>query len=153
MEGTTIIQVVIPHYIHEVAISKQRRAQYYYYGDLIPKKYQTDDGRYKIIPNKNGVLTDLTTMEKIVKNTKSVGKPRYWRIAGNDILSGIDYNLRSKVFKEVKRYFYEQFQDVPIIDNKYYPLGIGMDFYDTLGDYDLDNLVIIYRKCFLLLCV
>jgi len=147
MEETTICQVVIPHYIDRVAISKQRRAQYYEEGDSIPQKYQSDTERFKFIPSPGGILTDISTMEKIIKNSRSVGKPRYWRIAGNDILSGIDYNLRSKVFKEVKKYFYEKFRDVPVIEEQYYPLSLGIEFYDMLGDYDLDNLAIVYRKC------
>lgn len=145
MDGTTLVKVVIPHYINKVAISKQRRAQYYDAGDSLPQKYRNK--RYRIIPPGTGILTDMSTMEKVVKNSKSVGKPRYWAIAGNDILSGIDYNLRSKVFKEVKKYFYEQFRHIPEIDENMYPLSIGIEFYDMIGDYDLDNLVIIYRKC------
>lgn len=142
---TRICEVVIPNYIDKIAISKHRRAQYYKVGDPIPFKYKSPI--YKFVPAEDGVLTDMTTMDKVVKNSRSVGKPRYWSIAGNDVLSGIDYNLRSKVFKEVKKYFYEVFRDVPHVTEDQYPLEIGIDFYDLIGDYDLDNLVIIYRKC------
>jgi hypothetical protein len=145
MNGATLVKIVIPHYINKVAISKQRRAQYFKAGDSIPQKY--GDKRYKIIPPGTGVLTDTDTMEKVIKNSLSVGKPRYWIIAGNDVLSGIDYNLRSKVFKELKRYFYEFFREIKPIDKRFYPITIGIDFFDILGDYDLDNLIIVYRKC------
>ena len=145
MERIQICEVVIPNFIDKIAISKQRRATYYRVGDLIPQKYHID--RYKFIPKEDGILTDMSTMDKVIKNSLSAGKPRYWSIAGNDVLSGIDHNLRSKVFKELKKYFYEHFREVPHITENLYPLEIGITFFDMVGDYDLDNLVIVYRKC------
>lgn len=108
----------INDYIKQVEISKARRA-----------KYRT-----------------LKSGEKKISNPKTAGKPRYFKINGQDLWSGIDHNLRSKVAKEIKKYFYNNyFRDIKEIEE--FPIGIYLGFYGELGDFDIDNLVVWYRKC------
>lgn len=115
------IIIEVDDYIKEVTISKAVR----------PK--------YKV--NKDG--------EKVISNPRSANKPRMRKINGQDLWSGIDHHLRSKIAKEIKVYFYEIFKKkkLKFINKKHYPLSIGLTFYGPLGDYDLDNHVSWYRKC------
>lgn len=114
------IEINIDNYIREVVISKAVRA------------------KYKL--NKDG--------DKVVSNPRSAGKPRYKKINGQDLWSGINHNLRSKIAKELKIFFYEHFRNKKIkIKKKDYPLSIAIIFYGPLGEFDLDNHSSWYRKC------
>ena len=81
-----------------------------------------------------------------VKNERLLNKPRVKKINGQDLWVTIDPHLRSKIAKELKKYFYEIIRDLPIISE--FPIGITMDFYGKVGDFDIDNLSLWYRKCF-----
>ena len=136
-----LVVIEIPNYIREIQLSKSRRPKYYPETDSIPKRYQND--RYGFI---NGYLYELETSTKLVKNKAYIQKPRFKRIQGQDIWRGINFNLRSKISKEIKKYFYEQFRGIPYITE--YPLEIRIDYYDKMNEgEDLDNLAYWYRKC------
>lgn len=118
------------------------KEKYYVKGDHIPKKYLKDKFEF----DKTNVLVDLETGNKIVKSKK---KPRVIKIHGQLIWSGINHFTRSKIAKEMKTYFYEQFRDtIPeLLDPSTYPLGIRIDVYDNIEEgEDLDNMMFIYRK-------
>lgn len=139
-----IENITIPQYMEEVLLSKARRPKYYVKSDKLPKKL------LKLIEVGTLVWTNkvLTTVEgtKVVKNNRVAGKPRTHRISGQDLWSGIDHNLRSKVSKELKKYMYSFIKDIKPI--KEYPIGIAINFYNVPGNYDLDNLEYWYRKSF-----
>lgn len=137
-----MFEVTINDFIDKVKISNKRRPIFYKLTDDIPKKYQTDE--YMFV--NDGRLVNKKSGESIIKNTKSVGKERFWKISGQDLWSGIDPHLRSKVAKEMKKYFYEFFRGKePIKD---YPIGIEVTFYDN-HIYDIDNQGYIYVKTIL----
>lgn len=134
--------IEVKNYIREVELSKKRRATYYAENTKIPKRY-LDKEKYDFI---NGYLSDLSTKTKIIKNSRSVHKPRYKRIQGQDIWRGINFNIRSKIAKEMKKYFYEKFRGIPVINE--YPIEVKIDFYDNVDEgEDLDNMIYFYRKC------
>jgi len=136
-----LIAIEVENYIREVQLTKSRRAQYYSDQAAIPKKYQNEKFAFT-----KGFLRDTETNEKIIKNKASVKKPRHKKIQGQDIWRGINFNLRSKIGKEIKKYFYEHFRGLPYITD--YPLEVKIDFYDKLDEgEDLDNMVYWYRKC------
>jgi hypothetical protein len=141
--------ISIPNYIEHVELSKSRRAIFYKKGDNIPKKYSKEN----FIFNDKGVLINLSSNEKVLKNTKSAGKPRYRKISGQDIWSGINHNLRSKIAKELKNYFKEFIikSGITTIDESKYPLGVAIFFHKPIGqgNWDIDNHSLIYRKCIL----
>lgn len=134
-----MVEVVIKDFIDKVRISEKRRPVYYKFSDKIPLKYQTEDYVFTAL----GMLIDKNTGQRVIKNNKSVGKERFWKISGQDLWSGINPHLRSKIAKEMKKYFYEFFRDIPPIEN--YPIGISIEFYDD-HMYDLDNQGYIYVK-------
>ncbi len=139
-------QVEIDDYIEYVTLSKKRRPKYHRKGSNIPKKY-LDTTKYNF--DTKGTLVDVKTGEKVIANPKVANKPRLKKISGQDIWVGIDHHLRSKIAKEVKSYFKIAFKNIKPLQAKDYPIGVSIDFYKPIGegDYDLDNLVLIYRKC------
>ncbi len=113
----------------------------------MPKKVQhkLEMGDYCLA--KDGTVLDTKTGLKVLKNSRTAGKERYMKIAGQDLWVGIDHNLRSKLAREMKVYFYEYLRNIkPILDIKAYPLGIGLEIMDVFDDGDIDNMEHIYRK-------
>lgn len=134
--------ITIHQYIDSILLSKARRSIYHKYPN-IPLKYQNP--RYIF---KEGFLIDTQTNTKVIKNSRSAGKPRYMKICGQDLWTGINHNLRSKLAREIKVFFYQYFRNLtPITDLKHYPLGIGLEFYDVDDGGDIDNMEHLYRKC------
>ena len=109
----------------------------------IPKKYQTSDYSF----DKNDILINKLTKEPVIKNSRSAGTERSIKISGQDFWSGVNCHIRSKISKELKKFFYEILRDIPKIDDCDYPIGIELDIYDVIeGNQDIDNLTYIYRK-------
>ncbi len=145
-----ISRIEIPNYLEHIQLSKSRRPIYYKKGDKIPKKY-LDKTKYNF--NSKNILTNVIDDEKILKNSRSVGKPRLKKISGQDIWSGINHNLRSKIAKELKYYLRKQFKDLNLkgVKKNDYPIGIGLEFHKPIGEanWDIDNHSLIFRKCIL----
>jgi hypothetical protein len=112
-----IAQFKVPDYMDTVTLAKARRTLYK--------------------QDKHG--------EKVISNPRTAGKPRTKKINGQSLWVGMNHHLRTKIAKELKKYFYEIFRGMEYI--KEYPIGIELVFYGPLGEYDLDNLCILYRKC------
>lgn len=137
--------VVIDEFIDKVLISKKRRNQYYRVEEItkLPKKYQTPEYGYSA----DGYIVHLETKKRIVKNPIAAGKPRYWTISGQDLWSGMDPHLRSKVGHAMKVYFYEKIKHfTPITNLNEYPIGVRIIIWDIDNGGDLDNMIYIYRK-------
>lgn len=136
-----IIETIqIPGYMNTVLISKKRRAKYYKPGDHIPNKYCNNN--YKFIDD---ALVNLKTNERVVKNPISAGTPQEKRITGQDIWVGMNPFVRNKISHDLKTYLYGKVRHVKYIEK--YPIGISIEFHHVIGDYDLDNLAVFYRKC------
>ena len=122
------ITIEIPEFLTHVVLSKKRRA------------------KYKI----------LVGGKKVISNSRSVGKEKKWKINGQALYSGMNYHLRSKVIKEMKKYLYEYIRPIKKID--FYPLSIELIIHDVEGIYnkdkelvsswDLGNKEFIWMKCF-----
>jgi hypothetical protein len=93
----------IPDYITHIKLSEQRRAKYYTISEeeKIPKKYKKDGVHYK-----NGKAVCTETGINIIKNVKTAGTPKLWKINAQDLYSGnLHPQSRSKVMKEFHKYF------------------------------------------------
>lgn len=111
-----IARYEIADYMDEIVLAKARRT-----------KYKEDkDGNLKIA------------------NPRTAGKPRTKKINGQSLWVGMNHHLRTKISKELKKYFYEKFRGTKYIED--YPIGIELIFYGSLGEYDLDNMSLLYRK-------
>lgn len=116
-KGHEIFKLEIKNYLEDIVISKARRTLYK--------------------ENKDG--------EKVISNPRTAGKPRTRKISGQVLWVGMNHHLRSKIARELKKYFYEFFRGKNFKIE--YPIGISIDFYGKEGDFDLDNLCLLYRKC------
>jgi hypothetical protein len=93
-------------------------------------------------------LIDITTHIPVVKNIRTAGKERTIKISGQDIWVGMNHHLRSKISKELKKFFYDAIKECQVLDDKDYPIGISIDIYDVIqSSADIDNFEHIYRKC------
>lgn len=146
-------KVIIPDYVTHITLSQKRRAKYYTVEnqDEIPKKYLKQG-----ICFVDNIATLCDTKEKIVKNSKSAGKPRYWKINGQDLWSGnLHPHVRSKVNKELHEYF-GKIIDEQIVSNGFNFIEVSEDkrlfFVYTFkinikGSQDIDNMNV-YVKTF-----
>jgi len=146
-EKDIIYQVSIGDYIEYVTLSNKRRPVYYKKKDKIPKKYQNDKYHF----NKLDELINTETKERVLKNIRSVGKPRYKKISGQDIWVGLNHNLRNNIANKIKKFFYKNLKDLKPIPIKLFPIGVDIKFIKPQGtnNWDLDNLALIYRKVLL----
>lgn len=137
-----ILEIEIPHFITKVMLSKQRRATYYKKKDKnIPKKHLGKKF------NKQGFMID-TFGNRIIKNSRSVGTPRYKKINGQEFYKGADsHHIRAKVVNELKKFYSETLKNVKPITQ--FPIQIEWEHHELIGvgNWDLDNLWI-YNKCF-----
>lgn len=124
-------------FIPKLQLSKSRRAVYYTQEDFLkgklPKKFILQQkgiitspclkSPYKFITNN---LYNEETKEFVIKNTKSVGRPRYWVINGQSIYSGnIPPQQRSVLMAKLHEYFKELIGDCPkinLIDKERYQI-------------------------------
>ena len=139
----------IPDYIKSIQLSKERRTKYYTIKEKIPKKYNN----YKF---KNVYLVDENG-NKIVKNVKTAGTPKFWKINSQAIWSGNLHQFsRAKVSKELHSYFAEHITNSLIKNQKLTKIDVKenerlMFFFTFYGNEeinksDLDNKAYIYVK-------
>lgn len=135
------VQVIIPQWQSKILISNEIRAKYWEFKDFskLPKKHLEN-----INPNyffkKIGKKTFVIDKEgnKLLKNTKSVGKPKYWVLNGQDLYNAVlDWRRRSKMAEYYHNYFSNYIKDqlTPINFDELYSLGfigvsISCDIYE-----------------------
>ena len=90
-----IHEIEIPAYPSKIMLSKKRNPKYHEYSkrSALPKKYKTVQyewrGRY---------LYDTETDERVIKNSRSVGTPRYWSVNFQAIWNQqIKYQARANI--------------------------------------------------------
>lgn len=151
-------KVIIPDYLTHIQLSQARRAKYYTKDDLfieaIPKKYMKDGIEF----DKKGRAINAKTKEVLVKNSRSAGTPRFWKINGQDLWSGnLHHSTRSKLNEQLHKHFakfiIEQIQVeqrtsfIPLKENE--RLFVSFLFKGKVEQsQDIDNLAIIYVKTF-----
>ncbi len=137
----------ITNYPKEIKLSDKRKAVYYKITDKIPKKY-LDKKRYDFV---NNILTNKDTGEKVIKNSKTSGKPRFITINAQKIYVGVHHSVRSKIVNKIHEMFNEAFKrDFPsTIDTSNGKIYIHLKFYDIISNNlpDLDNLANLFVKC------
>lgn len=147
IKNNIIARIEIPNYTEHIQLSKSRRAVYYKKGDKIPKKYLKNP-IYKF--NSLNILINSKTNEKVIKNSRTVGKERLKKISGQELWSGMYPVIRSNIARHLKEYFREHFKKnnlQPLTEDQY-PIGVKIDFHKSIGEgnWDLDNHAIFYRK-------
>ena len=135
--------IEIPTFLDRIVLSKKRRKKYYYQGETIPRKYLE---KTQYLFDDKGILIHKFTGEPVIKNIRTAGTEKTVKISGQDFWTGINCHLRSKISKELKKFFYESMRNMPVLQKEDYPIGISLDIYDTISHADLDNLTYVYRK-------
>lgn len=119
---------------------------------LIPKEIST------------GKIVLCTIEEKkiipIIRNPKTVGKPRDYLIRGQDIYNNfLDPFSRGKIMEAIKNCYYKYVKGIPVITD--YPIKIEVELYESIKNpydngningigqhWDIDNYVFPYMKAF-----
>jgi len=148
--------VVIPQYLTHIQLSKARRPTYYSKKDQIiggiPKKYMKDGIEF----NSKGRAINALSKEVIIKNSRSAGTPKLWKINGQDLWSGnLHHSTRSKMNEQLHEHFAEHIIKQVQKDQKTKTIDLKIDerihihylFKDKIGQ-DIDNLASIYIKTF-----
>jgi hypothetical protein len=136
---------IIPNYPTEVRVSDKRREKYWKITDsTIPKKCEGNQ------VDNAGFLLDKQG-NKVLRNTKTAGKPRMISINAQKIYVGIHHSVRSKIVTELHSLFLSAFSKqlppkIELGDNK---ILICLHFYDVYTPKlpDLDNLANLFVKC------
>ena len=138
---------VIPDYPVSIKVSEKKRPVYWKRGQLLPKKYPQP----QFIFNPEGILIDASNGEKMIKNIKTVGKPRLLSINAQKIYIGIHHSVRSKIVSELHDVFNKAFkaQFPPIINLGVNKILVTLHFFDVYSVKlpDLDNLANLFVKC------
>ena len=126
--------VVFPEFPTKVQTTKGRRKQYYKQGEMLPAKYR--NSRYIYRDDK---IWDTITQEHIVKNAKSVDKPRFQPLSYNKVGT----RQKMTVLKLLKEYMIkyipkEPFKTPVMIDCHVYDMPLPLT-------KDLDNMHIYYK--------
>lgn len=144
--------ITIPDFISYVKLSESRRAKYYYKGDKIPKKY-SDKTKFDFKKDKYniGILCDLKTGDKIIKNSRVAGTPKLLKIRGQDFYSGFSHHsIRIKVVEAIKESYKDHIKHMTAFKDSDYPLYVEFLYYDLRKQaQDLDNKRFAYEKCML----
>jgi hypothetical protein len=170
-----IAEVSIPNYPREIMTAKARRPTYYKKGTKLSKTIESKIGieyewrdalvTVKGKPTLIQQLFDIDKNEKVIKNSKSAGKPRMLRINGQKLhMLTLQPYERSKILHKLKGIFAAAVSNLPSIKDK--PLIIMGElrdtYYDMLNldlagnirknastDWDVDNRLLFYNKTFL----
>jgi len=141
-------EIVIPDYPSKVMIAKKRATLYYKKGVTkkpIPKSYDPERHPDKYGWNKKGYLIDLSTNDRVTRNPRSAGTPRYWVVNFQDIWNqALQYSARGLRIDSLKKIFKPYIKPVKKITN--FPLRIEIFLYDTEMRVDVDNKGVIYTK-------
>jgi hypothetical protein len=142
-----IYEIVVEDYPSKIQLSEKRRAVYFQYKkhkDKLPKKYQ-EPQRYKWSRD-DGYLYDLVGGKRVVKNSKSVGTPKFWSVNFQAIWNQqIKYQGRALIMNKLKDIFNPYIKDLEPITE--FPIRIELFLLDQEMPVDVDNKGVVYTKC------
>lgn len=128
-------KVEIPEWVDRYTMSKASAPKYWEWKDLdkLPKKYRDLVDRHPLLKGRKAFCA-TPNGERFLKNTKSVGKPKYWILNGQDLYSAVlNWRQRKTIAEFYHKYFqkYIEEQLTPIeLDWDNYALSISCDIYE-----------------------
>ena len=142
--GDLIYQIEIPDYPSKIKLSESRNPVYYKRSkhlNKLPNKYMTP--RYYW--DENGFLFDAEENKRVIKNSRSVGTPKYWVVNFQAIWNqAIKYQARANITAKLKEVFRPYIKVLQPITE--YPIAIEILLLDTTMPVDVDNKGVIYTK-------
>ena len=130
-----IQQLHINNFSEYVKVADKVRPTFYKQGNTrIPKMYNKPHFIYK-----DKKLYDSRTETFVHANRNKAGKPRYYKVNGQDLYNGrMHHSTRSKIVHELHEYFAPYVRELPVFTK--YPLEIRMEFYiKDEGKNNIDN--------------
>ena len=136
-QDNNICIIKVPNFNDKIPLTKGRRAKYFKVGQVLPKKYQNIK-QFKW--SNKGILVNKVNNLPVIKNNLSVGKPKYWKVNGQDFYSGIlQFFTRSKVTGIIHEYLKTYLKDMtPIVLEEDERLEISCIISDTLAQKPWD---------------
>jgi len=141
MTEQVLARIEIPDFKEHIELSKARRAKYFIKAkaDKLPKKYQAKEYSF----NKQGILVDSVTKEKIIANSKSVGTPKLWKVNGQDLYNGVlNPFVRNKATSEIHQYirpYLKGLEKIVLAEEEF--IRIHLEIWDVpgAGNWDCSN--------------
>lgn len=154
IESILLHKIEYPLYIKRVMLSKERRAKYYTPQCKIKNKKLNDRTRFVFRENvktKKSYLVDVNTGEKVLKNPRAVGTPKYMSINAQHLYNQtLNEFSRDRVVRVLHEFFESGMKEIGRIDM--YPLMITMEIHDTIiegtSEWDVGNRGFFYQKAF-----
>ena len=129
---------VICPYENTFVLSKAQKPKYWKFKDLakVPKKYQHDLSTEALVIG-NTLYAKTFNNERIIKNTKSLGKPKLWVLNGQSLYSG---NLHPLIRAKIRDHYHKLFRDC-IKDSKLAVIDIpqGLALKVSVDIYELNK--------------
>ena len=124
-------------------LKKNSRVKYYTIKDKLPKSII----KQMSTENNGGIFILDKEGNKIIKNSKSLNKPKYWRLNGQSLYNGL---LHPLVRKNITNTYHKYFEDaiiksgltkIDIPENKYIKIAVNIYEHENSGVIpDIDNL-------------
>lgn len=135
---------IVP-YPDKVLLSKVRRPVYYNIKNAT--KTQLDKVGAKFYFNEKQLLINGDTLQPIVKNKRTVGKPRYWKVNFQQIWNqAITKQARANIIHKLEDLVRPSISKCPVIN--VFPLAVELIIYDTGIRQDVHNRGVVYHKVF-----
>ena len=145
-------EIIIPNYPDKICVSKKRRPVYFISKDsskkrgkkLIPKKYQNEE-LYEF--NKEGILINKQTNEKVIANSVSAGKPKLWVVNFQEIYNGnVAKQKRACYINVLKDVLRPYIASISALKEEDYPIGLSIELFNDSFRIDASNKGVIYIK-------
>lgn len=130
-----ITRILINDFSEYIKVADKIRPTYYKQGNIrIPKMYQKVNFIFK-----ERKLYDTKTNLFVLSNKNKVGKPKFYKINGQDLYNGrMHHSARAKVVSELHNYFAPYVAQLPVFTK--YPIEISMNFrVKDEGKHSIDN--------------
>lgn len=128
MNENEIVKVTIPQFNEFIRIAEKRSVSPFKKDSKkkIPKKYQTDDYSW----NGKGYLINNKTGTVVASNPLMAGKPRDWRINGQDIYNQkTKQSARNAVMVKIHERLSRHLEQIEKINPELFPLTLRINFY------------------------
>ncbi len=154
IKNTLLHTIEYPLYLKRVMLSSKRQPKYYTPTCKIKNKKLNDRTRFvfsEYKKTKKQYLVDVKTGERVLKNPRAAGTPKYMSINAQHLYNqNLHEFSRDKIVRVLHSFFEEGLKSIPRID--VYPLMIIMEIHDTIleetSSWDVGNRGFFYQKTF-----
>lgn len=128
MNENEIVKVTISNFNEYIRIAEKRMVKPFIQNSKkkLPKKYQTEE----FVWNRKGYLVHADTGIIVPSNPVMAGKPRLWRINGQDIYNQkVKHSARASIMQKMHAKFIPYLGELQEINPKLFPLTLRINFF------------------------